>query len=157
MGLFENLRNTVSGVRQMMRDVDAANRATLANAPLDILNPSPQHEVDRLLAAGGVVRGVVASATHAPLSPGERVSKLRVTIRARSRLGGGQLGPEAEVKIWTSWQVTALLDRGLEIPVIVDRATGQVVDIPADLLSRELEPWFGESARRWPGWGSDYF
>jgi hypothetical protein len=82
---------------------------------------------------------------------------MRVTIRVRTRLGSGQLSEEVAVKVWTSWKVAALLDRGLEIPVLVDRTTGLVTDIPTDQLKRELEPRFGESAKRTPGWGSDYF
>ena len=155
VGLLENLRGVARGMREMADQANAASRAAEEGQPLHILNPTPQPEVDRLLAAGGVARGVVVRASHSPLEPGERVEKMRVTVRVRSRGPAGQLGPEATVKIWTSWKVVALLDRGLEIPATVDRATGTVTDIPNDVLVEELRPRFGESAARWPGWGTD--
>jgi len=155
VGLLKNLRGVARGMREMADQANAAADAAEANRPLHILNPTPQAEVDRLLAAGGVARGVVVGASHAPLEPGERVNKMRVTVRVRSRGPAGQLGPEATIKIWTSWKVVALLDRGLEIPVMLDRATGVVTDIPTDALAAELQPRFGESADRTPGWSSD--
>ncbi len=154
MGLLKNLREGIKEVGQMMSEATAMAEQAEADRPLTILNPTPQPEVERLLAAGGIVRGVVVKASHPP-QDGERVSKMRVTVQVRSRLADGTFGPLATIKIWTSWKVAALLDRGLEIPVLVDQTTGAVTDIPTDELKRELEPRFGESAERRPGWTFD--
>ncbi len=154
MGILKNFRQGVTGVRQLMAEATAMSEQAEADLPLTILNPTPQHEVERLLAAGGIVRGVVVKASHPP-QHGERVNKMRVTVQVRSRLADNTFGQPATVKIWTSWKVAALLDRGLEIPVVIDEATGVVTDIPADELKRELEPRFGESAKRRPGWTID--
>lgn len=154
MGLFKNLREGIKGVGQLMAEATAMSEQAEADLPLTVLNPTPQLEVERLLAAGSIVRGVVVKASHPP-QHGERANKMRVTVQVRSRLADDAFGPLATVKIWTSWKVAALLDRGLEIPVLVDRTTGAVTDIPADELKRELEPRFGESATRRPGWTTD--
>jgi hypothetical protein len=158
MGIFKNLRDGVKAMgnipaayREIAQQADAAAGAV----PLTILNPTPQAEVDRLIAAGGVARGVVVGASHPPLQDGERVSKMQVTIRVRCRLPGGELGPDTRIKIWTSWQVATLLDQGLEIPIVLDRTTWLATDIPRDELKRELEPRFPEAARRRPGWAFD--
>lgn len=156
MGLFKSLRQGVDGLGQIMADAKAMSEQAEADLPLTVLNPTPQSEVERLLAAGGIVRGVVVKATHPP-QHGERASKMKVTVQVRSRLADDGFGPVSTVKIWTSWKVAALLDRGLEIPVLVDPVSGAVTDIPTDELKRELEPRFGESSTRRPGVTFDPF
>lgn len=150
MGLFGNVRKIVDGYREMAQTA----QAQADHAPLTILNPTPQAEVDRLLAAGGMARGVVVRATHQETN-GERVSNMAIKITARARLANGELGEPAVIKLRTSWQVTALLDPGLEIPVTVDRATGVVTGVLADELKAELAPRAAEAQRRWPGWTID--
>ena len=154
MGLFKNLKDSAMAMKSMVAEANAASDAAAAAAPLTILNPTPQQYIDQMLAAGGPARGVVVHASHPP-QDGERAAKMPVKVRVRARLHEGALGDEVEHKIWTSWQVAALLDRGLEIPVMVDRATGAVTEILSDDLRRELEPRFGESGQRRPGWNSD--
>lgn len=150
MGLIGNVRKIVSGYREMAQ----AAQAEADRVPLTILNPSPQPEVDRLIAAGGVARGVVVRATHGETS-GERVASMRVDITTRARLGNGELGEPASIKVRTSWRVAALLDPGLEIPVTFDRSTGIVTGVMVDDLERELGPRLPEANKRWPGWTSD--
>lgn len=150
VGLFKNLRQGVKAVSTMVAEVNAANAAAETAMPVTILNPSPQEEVDRLLAAGGVTRGVVVRATHEP-QHGERAQRFRVDVRVRGRLAAGALGDVVNVKVMTSWKVAALLDPGLEIPVLLDRTTGLVTEIPADALRDELEPRFDEAAERRTG------
>jgi hypothetical protein len=99
----------------------------------------------------------VVRATHPPLDDGERVHRLDVTFRVRPRLGDGALGEQSTVTATVSWKVSVLLDRGLEIPVVLDRVTGMVTAIPVDELTEELEPRFGESDGRAPGWSFDPF
>ena len=152
MGLFGNVRKIVDGYREMAH----AQQAEADRVPLTIRNPTPQAEVDRLIAAGGVARGVVVRATHNETS-GERVANMAVNITCRARLANGELGEPAKIKVRTSWQVAALLDPGLEIPVTFDRVTGVVTDVVTDQLRHELAPRFDESKKRRPGWTSDIF
>lgn len=154
MGFLKNLRSGASAWREEIARVNAITNAAHDVAPSEILNPSPQHVVDRLLADGGIARGVVVKASYAP-NDNERVNKMKVTIRVRARLANGELGQTCEVRIWTGWQVTALLDRGLEIPVELDATRQLVVGVPADALRAELEPRFDEAAERHPGWHVD--
>jgi hypothetical protein len=156
MAFLKGIRGTIRAVQQMIADTNAAAEQAEAARPLDILNPTPQEAVDHLLAGDGPARGVVVRATHPP-QHGERASRMKVTVRVRARLAEGALGPEVELEISTSWKVAALLDRGLEIPAVVDRATGMVTAIPTDALIAELEPRFAESAERRPGWTFDPF
>lgn len=154
MGFLKNLRSGASAWREEIARVNAITNAAHDVAPSEILNPSPQHVVDRLLADGGIARGVVVKASYAP-NDNERVNKMKVTIRVRARLANGELGQTCEVRIWTGWQVTALLDRGLEIPVELDATRQLVVGVPADALRAELEPRFDEAAERHQGWHVD--
>ena len=154
MGLFKNLRAGVQAVSGMVSEVRATSDAAEQAVPVTILNPSPQAEVDRLLAAGGIARGVVVRATHPP-QHGERAMRMRVDVRVRSRLADGALGNQVTLKVSTFWKVAALLDPGLEIPILLDRATGLATEIPADALRDELEPRFDEAAERRPGWVVD--
>lgn len=157
MGLLRNIGKTAKAVKQMIDDVNEATTAAEAARPLEILDPTPQHEIDRLLAAGGPTRGVVVRATHPPQESGERVHRMRLKIAVRARLSEGELGDEVTVKATTSWQVAALLDRGLEVPVLVDHATGRVTEVLVEDLERELAPRFGEASSRRPGWDFDPF
>jgi hypothetical protein len=150
MGFLKKLRSGASAWREEIARVNAITNGAHETEPLEILNPSPQHAVDRLLAGGGVARGVVVKASYAP-NDNERVNKIKVTVHVRARLAEGELGQTCEVKIWTGWQVTALLDRGLEIPVELDPTRQVVVGIPTDALRAELEPRFDEAAKRHPG------
>ncbi len=157
MGVLKSLVNGAKAMKGAVAgtiDMVKAAEAEAANAPITIVDPTPQAEVDRMIAAGGVTRGVVVRATHADQS-GERVSRMRVDVRVRSRLAGGELGPETKLKVWTSWKVAALLDPGLEIPIRMDPATGLATEIVADQLRGELEHRFDESAKRRPGWTTD--
>lgn len=150
MGLFGNVRKIVDGYREMAQ----ASQAAADRVPLTILNPTPQAEVDRLIAAGGAARGVVVRATHQETN-GERVANMAVKITTRARLAGGELGEPAVIKVRTSWQVAALLDPGLEIPITFDRATGVVTGVRTDELKAELAPRAAEAQRRRPGWTTD--
>lgn len=157
MGLIKNVGRSVkavgtlvSGIREMARE----NEAQALMAPVAILNPTPQADVDRLIAAGGITRGVVIRASHQE-QHGERAARMRVDVRVRARLADGALGDPVLLKIWTSWKVAALLDPGLEIPILMDRATGLATEIPRDELARELEPRFDEAGHRRPGWVTD--
>jgi hypothetical protein len=154
VGLFKNIRQGAKAVSGIVAEARAMAEAAQPDVPLTILNPSTQEEVDRLIAAGGVARGVVVRAHHPP-QHGERASRMRVTVHVRSRLKDGALGESVELKIWTSWKVAALLDPGLEIPIVLDRNTGLATEIPTDQLRQELEARFDESEQRSPGWVVD--
>lgn len=62
----------------------------------------------------------------------------------------GQLSPAERAEL-----TTALLDPGIEIPILIDRTTGAATEIVADALRAELEPRFDESARRRPACTTD--
>lgn len=149
MGLLKGLRNTAKAWREAIDAANEASQAAADEAPMSLIAPTPQAVVDELRAGTGTARGVVVKASHAPVD-NERVSRMRVTVRCRARLGDGELGPVAEIKIWTSWQVVALLDRGLDIPVELDATRTVVTGIPAATLAAELAPRFGEAAERKP-------
>ncbi len=135
MGLFNNLRNTAKAIGAEYREQAAAAQHA---PPLTILNPSPQDAVDHLIVAGGLARGVVVGAWHPPLENGERVARMRVNIKVCARLGAGTLSQPVELKLSTSSDVAAVLDRGLEIPIVLDRSTGLPTDIPRDQLHAEV-------------------
>jgi hypothetical protein len=150
----------LKGMKDMKDTFDAAQAAALAAnpppppPPLTILNPSPQDVIDQLLAAGGVARGVVVGGRN-DMSDGDRPVRTRVRVRVRPRLQAGQLGEETEVKAWVGWKVATLLEPGLEIPVLIDRATNRVTDIETGQLADELAPRSDEAKRRHKGWDLD--
>ena len=153
MGLFKGLRDgfkAMSGAMEQSSGVDPGQ----PQPPIHILNPTPQEEVDRLISVGGITRGVLVRASHAPQN-GERVRSMKVDVRVRSRLAGGQQAPEVKLKIRTSTDVAALLDAGLEIPIIMDPATGLATEVIVDQLLVELAPRLADPANRQSGWSTD--
>jgi hypothetical protein len=150
MGFFKSLRDSAKA----MGDLVGAADGPASQGPVAVLNPTPQEEVDRFIAAGGITRGVLVKASHAPQN-GERVSRMRVDVRVRSRLAGGAQGPEVKLKIRTSTDVAALLDPGLELPILMDRATGLATEVVIDELHRELGPRLADPANRRSGWSTD--
>ena len=97
MGFFDNLRSAVSmakeGMAQANAAADAAEQERL-NAPVTILNPTPQEQID-----AGAQRAVVVKVIGQQLDPGERVHSMAVTLHVRARLAGGELGPATPVKV----------------------------------------------------------
>lgn len=163
--MFRNLKAQVKAAAEMAAEIQAATptvgqgHTTMGGAPpttmggvpqrpeLSILNPTPQHEVDRLLSGAGDARGVVLGSRN-DMSDGDRPMRTRVHVRVRPRLRGGGLGEEVALKAWVSWKVATLLDPGLEIPIELDRVTGRATGIATGPLSEELSPRFDEAKRR---------
>jgi hypothetical protein len=104
-------------------------------------------------APGDPGRGVVTSVNHA-MAGGDRSNRVRATVRVQARLAEG-LGPETAVKIDARWYVVALLERDLDIPVVIDPATGAVAGIDVAKLTEELEPRKKEAKQRSSGFGLD--
>jgi hypothetical protein len=104
-------------------------------------------------APGEPGRGVVTSVKHA-MAGGDRSNRVRATVRVQARLAEG-LGPETAVKIDARWYVVALLERDLDIPVVIDPATGAVAAIVVPKLTEELEPRKKEAKQRSSGFGLD--
>jgi hypothetical protein len=153
MGIFKGLRDSFKAMTGAMDQASGAEPGQ-PQPPMAILNPTPQEEVDRLIAAGGVTRGVLVRASHAP-TDGERVRSMRVDVRVRSRLAGGQQSQEVKLKIRTSTDVAAVLDPGLEIPILMDRTTGLATEVVVDQLLAELAPRLADPAIRPSGWTFD--
>lgn len=173
MGLFKNLRQQVQAATQMAAEIRAATPPGVPGAPAvqaapgvpppppppppptaGILNPTPQAEVDRLLQAGGVVRGVVTGSRH-DMTDGNRSVRTRVHVRVRPRLPQGGLGPEAAVTAWVNWKVAVLLEPGLEVPVELDRSTGSITGLATGQLADELAPRGKEAKQRHRGFDVD--
>lgn len=159
MGLFKIVKAQVQAVTTMAAEIKAAmpaGGAVVGGPPVqvNILNPTPQAEVDRLLEAGGIARGVVMGSRD-DLSDGDRSVRTRVHVRVCARMPGGSLGPESAVKAWVSWKVAVLLEPGLEIPVEIDRATGHVTGLATGQLADELAPRAKEAKQRHKGYSFD--
>jgi len=137
----------------MVEELGSTNAGTAADDPA-IIAPTAQAEVDRLWDAGGPVRGVVARSKNA-MAAGDRSSRVGATVWVRARLRGGGLGPEQKLRITAPWKVVILLDRGLEVPVAVDRATGQVTEVLVAPLADELADRAGEAKQRQNAFGVD--
>ena len=73
------------------------------------------------------------------LESGENVFRTNATIYVRMRLAGGELGPEAKLKVWTSSAVIRALVAGTEIPAIFDRATGVATALDQKAIAAELK------------------
>lgn len=158
MGLFKNIKDQIKNAQDMAADIRAAmpqpdGSAMTAGTPAvpptgsTLINPSAQHEVDRLWDAGGSARGVLMG-SYDDISAGERPIKTRVHTRVRARLRGGGLGPEKKLTVWVGWKVAVLLEPGLEIPIELDRATGEPTGIAAKELTEELRPRFDEAKKK---------
>lgn len=141
MGLFKNIKGYVQAVKDAMPETPVAQQS---DTP--IINPSSQQVVDQLWDAGGGARGVLIG-SYDDMSDGDRPIKTRVHTRVRARLRGGGLGPETKLVVWVGWKVAALLEPGLEIPIELDRATGEATSIDAKQLTSELRPRFGEAGK----------
>lgn len=141
MGVFDNIRSAVNVVKSGVAEAQAAARAqeeAARNAPIEILNPTPQDEVDRLNAAGGPARGVLASVNYTMEEEGDMVWKMPVTLQVRARLADGQLGTQTKIRVWISSRLAKMLRRGHEIPVMFDRATGIVTEVDAKAMAAEF-------------------
>lgn len=149
MGIIRSLRSAARTARALSDAVQASvpEQATAPAAAPPVIDPTPQAEVDALLAGSGPVRAVVLGA-HDQMSDGDRPVRTRVTVRLRVRLADGALGPEQTLGAWVGWKVAALLEPGLEIPVELDRATGRVTGIATKQLAQELGPRSTEARRR---------
>ena len=154
MGLFKNLRDTAKAFGNIASTYRAQMEGAQHAAPLTILNPSPQAEVDRSIAGHGLARGVVVRAWHAPLDNGEQVARMRVNVSVCARHPGGALSDPVDLKLTTSSRVASVLDRGLEIPIVLDRSTGLPTDIPRDELHAEIAQRVAERGSS-GGWAFD--
>ncbi len=140
MGFFSKLKEQYDAVN--------AEATAMASAALGVpafINPRPQEEVDRLLAGTGPIRAIVLGASHQVLQPGESVGRMKVKVRVRPRGAQGSLGDEVTLVAMVSSWVATLLQRGLDIPVERDPATGALTKVASAQLTQELSDRRGEA------------
>lgn len=136
MGFFDNLKATAAAMKQGVADAQAAQAAAdqaAREAPIAIINPTPQEQID-----AGLQRGVVRAVHYSLSDEDGRVASMAVRIYVRARLAGGALGPDTELKIRTSSTVAQALRHGTEIPVTIDAATGVVTGVDVKALAAEI-------------------
>lgn len=134
MGFLDNLKSTVGSVKagiDSAREAEAARMQAEREAPIDIIDPTPQDQID-----AGAKRGVVR-AFNFDLQDGGHVASMAVTVYVRARLAAGELGPDTKLKIRTSSTVARKLVHGLEVPIEVD-ATGIPTSVDTTALAAEL-------------------
>lgn len=149
----------LSNIKAQVQAAQAAGVAMAGGEPVsdipEFIDPWPQDEVDRLLLGTGPIRAIVFGKRHQVLENGERVGRMRVDVRLRPRGPAGTLGDEVMVKASISSQTAALLERGLDIPVERDAATGTITKVASAQLTQELAGRKDEANRRNPAWGLD--
>lgn len=137
MGIFGNIANAAKavtntvteGVAMAKAQQDAAEAARAA-APVTILNPTPQEQID-----AGAQRGVLTSISYT-LEEGGHALSMAVWVRVRPRLAAGELGQEVRLKMRTSSRVAQQLRPGREVPVTI--VAGAVTSVDAKALAKEL-------------------
>ena len=158
MGFLDDMKKAMgeaadaakTGVAQAKEQIDTA-RAGMAEAAAQsraaqeefernrpIIDPTPQHEVDRINAGTGPGIGVV-SGNRNNLESGENVYRTNAQIAVRVRLADGKLGEASWHKLWTSSGVIRSLVPGTEIPAEVDRSTGIVTSLDQKEIAAALK------------------
>ncbi|MEQ1736283.1 MAG: hypothetical protein ABL886_07770, partial [Rhodoglobus sp.] len=112
----------------------AAQAQPERDAPMVILNPTPQNQID-----AGAQRGVVTTTDFDPVEESGFVLRMPLNVYVRARLAGGELGPDTKVRIWTSSTVAKKLRLGTEIPIEMDAATGIPTKIDTKAMVAELK------------------
>jgi hypothetical protein len=154
MGYFRDLKRQVTDALSQAREVRADMARTAPSDPTPVVaDPVPQAEVDALWPSGRGI-AVVVGARH-DMDDGNRSARTRVHLSLRLRLAGDGLGPTGALSAWTGWQVAALLEPGLEIPVRIDASSGSIEAVDVDALTEQLRPRFDEAARRQRGFDLD--
>jgi hypothetical protein len=165
MGLFDNMKKAMdsakegyaqaadaakTGVAQAKEQFDAA-KSGFADAAAEsraaqeelernrpIIDPTPQHEVDRINAGSGSGLAVV-SGNRNTLESGENVFRTNAQIAVRMRLADGKLGEATWHKLWTSSGVIRALVPGTEVPAEIDRATELVTGLDQKAIAAALK------------------
>ena len=132
----EQFETAKVGFQDAAEQSRAAQEEAERNRP--IINPTPQHEVDRINAGTGPGIGVVAGNRN-NLESGENVYRTNAQIAVRMRLADGKLGAASWHKVWTSSGVIRALIPGTEIPVEIDRATETVTGIDQKVVGATLK------------------
>lgn len=132
MGFFDELKKAADTVKEGFGEVvaaqqahDRANLEALGSGELEIINPTPQAQID-----AGAQRGVITW-TKDTLESGDDVWRTEVVLGVRARLTSGELGPDTRLKLWTSSRIIRQLRRGMEIPVELD-----AMGVPASSTTR---------------------
>lgn len=152
MGFFKDLKAQVAAAQAAM---NAMTPPEPIPGPAEFINAWPQDEVDRLLQGTGTIRAIVLGKSHQILEPGERVGRMRVKVRLRPRGPEGSLGDEVTVNASISSLTASLIERGLDIPVERDAATGAITKVASAQLTEELSSRKDEAKKRNPGWALD--
>ena len=132
----EQLDEAKAGIQDAAAQSRAAQEELARNAP--IIDPTPQHEVDRINAGTGPGIGVV-SGNRNNLESGENVFRTNAKISVRMRLADGQLGEASWHKVWTSSGVIRALVPGTEVPAEVDRTTWTVTALDQKAIAAALK------------------
>lgn len=139
MGFFDELKKAADTIKDGFEEAvatqqahDRANLEALGSGPIEILNPTPQAEID-----AGAQRGVITW-TKDTLESGDDVWRTEVVLGVRARQKGGELGPDTRLKLWTSSRIIRQLRRGMEIPVELD-AEGVPVKLDHKTIAAELK------------------
>ena len=152
MGLFSKLKAQVEAAQQ------AANAMAGVEPVSDIpefVAPWPQEEVDRLLQGPGPIRAIVLKKQHQILQDGEHVGRMRVDLTVRVRGPEGTLYDPVKLKASVSSWVATLIEKGLDVPVERDPATGAATKIASKQLTAELSSRKAEADEIRPRWGVD--
>jgi hypothetical protein len=141
MGFFDELKNAASSVKSGFEELGAQQREqaeAARNAPVEIIDPTPQDEIDRMNAESGPGRGVLIGSQDT-LESGESVMRAQATLWVRARLAGGELGPTTQTKVWMNSKTIRGLRRGQEVPILFDRITGNVMSVDAKGVMAEFK------------------
>ncbi|MFM9877511.1 MAG: hypothetical protein ACKVOG_06645 [Rhodoglobus sp.] len=135
MGFLDNIKATVGTIKdgiEAAREADAAEAKAMAEAPIAILNPTPQEQID-----AGLKRGVVRTFSY-DMGEDDYIASMAVRVNLRARLAAGELGPDTQLKVRMSSKLAQKLKHGLEVPIVLDPATGIPTSIDTKALEKEL-------------------
>jgi hypothetical protein len=110
--------------------------SSISRQPPQILNATPQHEIDQLWPLGQA-RGVVLHARRDETA-GERALRTKVFVEVCGRLPGGGFTDRAALTVWVHWRLAEHLRPGLEVPVEVDPSSARVTGVHTRRLAEEL-------------------
>lgn len=135
MGFLDNIKATVGAMKdgiEAAREAEALQAQAEREAPIAIINPTPQEQID-----AGLQRGVIRTFSY-DMGEDDLILSMAVRVNLRRRIAGGELGPDTALKVRMSSTLAEKLRRGLEVPIVVDAATGIPTSIDVKALKGEL-------------------